>query len=278
MCCPTTTRTDLWSSGGDTDPVCSRSPILGPKPPPPPPSNTGNPGDPIAINFQPPTMAVPEGYIKDSGALFGDRGNGYRYGWSCDLEALGDYRDRDGASTRESSLVIPDRSQNCDTETWDIELPNGDYSVVIGYSDPSYNTAVDGCVLEDASAATGIGSDLHGDSDGSRQASEALVMAGVAVEHVTEVTVTDGSLTFDGEWGSADGRHCQSISYMLIQPAREIIMINFQPPTMIVPEGYLKDSGALFGDRGNGYSYGWSCDLEALGDYRDREDAQGSRS
>ena len=103
MCCPTTTRTDLWSSGGDTDPVCSRSPILGPKPPPPPPSNTGNPGDPIAINFQPPTMAVPEGYIKDSGALFGDRGNGYRYGWSCDLEALGDYRDRDGASTRASA-------------------------------------------------------------------------------------------------------------------------------------------------------------------------------
>ena len=215
-------------------------------------------------------MAVPAGYMKDSGALFGDRGNGYMYGWSCDLEALGDYRDRDGAHTRESSLIIPDRSQNCATETWNIELPNGDYSVVIGYSDPSYNTAVDGCVLEGASAATGVGSDLHGDGDGSRQASEALVMAGVPVEHVTDVTVTDGTLTFDGEWGSPDGRHCQSVSYMHIQPLANIIKINFQPPDMTVPDGYLKDSGGLYGIHTNGYSYGWSCDLETLGDYRDR--------
>ena len=72
-------------------------------------------------------MPVPAGYYKDSGALFGDRGNGYMYGWSCDLEALGDYRDRDNAHTRESSLIIPDRSQNCATETWNIEVPNGDY-------------------------------------------------------------------------------------------------------------------------------------------------------
>ena len=85
------------------------------------------PRDGIKINFQPPDMPVPVGYLKDSGALFGDRGNGYVYGWSCDLEALGDYRDRNDAHTRESSLIIPDRSQNCATETWNIEVPNGDY-------------------------------------------------------------------------------------------------------------------------------------------------------
>ena len=144
------------------------------------------------------------------------------------------------------------------------------FSVVIGYSDPSYNTAVDGCVLEGSSAATGVGSDLHGDGDSSRQASEALVMAGVPVEHVTDVVVTDGTLTFDGEWGSPDGRHCQSVSYMHIQPLADIIKINFQPPDMAVPDGFLKDSGGLYGLHTNGYSYGWSCDLEALGDYRDR--------
>ena len=143
-------------------------------------------------------------------------------------------------------------------------------SVVIGYSDPSYNTAVDGCVLEGSSAATGVGSDIHGDGDGSRQSSEALVMAGVPVEHVTDVVVTDGTLTFDGEWGSPDGRHCQSVSYMHIQPLAEIIKINFQPPDMAVPEGFLKDSGGLYSLHANGYSYGWSCDLETLGDYRDR--------
>ena len=105
----------------------------GARPPPAPaftqvrPSGGGLPREGIKINFQPPDMPVPAGYYKDSGALFGDRGNGYVYGWDCDLEALGDYRDRDNAHTRESSLIIPDRSQNCVTETWNIEVPNGDY-------------------------------------------------------------------------------------------------------------------------------------------------------
>lgn len=101
------------------------------RPPPAPPAVLGRPHrlprEGIKINFQPPDMRVPAGYYKDSGALFGDRGNGYVYGWSCDLEALGDYRDRDNAHTRESSLIIPDRGQNCATETWNIEVPNGDY-------------------------------------------------------------------------------------------------------------------------------------------------------
>jgi|EP01043_Picozoa_sp_COSAG02_P038249 hypothetical protein len=59
----------------------------------------------IFINFQPPTVAAPPGYLADSGALFGDRGNGLSYGWSCDFEAAGDYRDRGGTGTRESTLV-----------------------------------------------------------------------------------------------------------------------------------------------------------------------------
>ena len=51
----------------------------------------------------------------------------HRLGDVCDLEALGDYRDRNDTHTRESSLIIPDRSKNCATETWNIEVPNGDY-------------------------------------------------------------------------------------------------------------------------------------------------------
>jgi N-acetylneuraminic acid mutarotase len=33
--------------------------------------------------------------------------------------------------------------------------------------------------------------------------------------------------------------------------------VNFQPPGAAVPAGYLADAGAVFGDRGNGLSYGW---------------------
>ena len=37
--------------------------------------------------------------------------------------------------------------------------------------------------------------------------------------------------------------------------------INFQPSTTTLPTGYRADSGAAFGSRGNGYSYGWETTL-----------------
>jgi hypothetical protein len=39
---------------------------------------------------------------------------------------------------------------------------------------------------------------------------------------------------------------------------RNPIKINFQPASAPVPTGYLVDGGAVFGDRGNGQSYGWN--------------------
>lgn len=91
---------------------------------------SANPADPspqplpangLRINFQPPDMRpIPSGYVADSGAPFGRRASGFRYGWSCDLQSLGDYRDRNNAHTRYSSLVIPDRTSVCDSEMWGI--------------------------------------------------------------------------------------------------------------------------------------------------------------
>lgn len=36
------------------------------------------------------------------------------------------------------------------------------------------------------------------------------------------------------------------------------VNVNFQPAGAAVPAGYLADTGVVFADRGNGYSYGWS--------------------
>jgi glucose/arabinose dehydrogenase len=41
------------------------------------------------------------------------------------------------------------------------------------------------------------------------------------------------------------------------------IRINFQPASAPVPAGYLADGGAVFGNRGNGQSYGWNVDNSA---------------
>jgi hypothetical protein len=38
------------------------------------------------------------------------------------------------------------------------------------------------------------------------------------------------------------------------------VKINFQPAVVPVPAGYLVDSGQVFADRGNGFSYGWNQD------------------
>jgi hypothetical protein len=38
-----------------------------------------------------------------------------------------------------------------------------------------------------------------------------------------------------------------------------VIRINFQPAGSSVPSGYLVDSGAAFGSRGKGFSYGWNA-------------------
>lgn len=39
--------------------------------------------------------------------------------------------------------------------------------------------------------------------------------------------------------------------------------VNFQPAGVLPPAGWLADTGEAFGDRGNGFSYGWSADNTA---------------
>jgi hypothetical protein len=49
------------------------------------------------------------------------------------------------------------------------------------------------------------------------------------------------------------------------------VNINFQQTLDIIPEGYLPDVGEVFGDRGNGHSYGW--DLDNTANSRNRNNA-----
>jgi hypothetical protein len=41
------------------------------------------------------------------------------------------------------------------------------------------------------------------------------------------------------------------------------ISINFQTATSVTPDGYLPDVGTVYGDQGNGYTYGWDIDNTA---------------
>jgi hypothetical protein len=58
-------------------------------------------------------------------------------------------------------------------------------------------------------------------------------------------------------------------------PGGDVININFQPETMVPPAGYLADSGAAYGNRGNGWSYGWT---DTRWDTRPHMEAKGGNS
>ena len=138
-------------------------------------------------------MAVPAGYLKDSGEVFAVQGNGFSYGWGCDFTAGASNRYNQG--TRESSLVIPNREMtNCANNKWEIELPNGAYEVVVGYSDLQYPCHTSGCSLQGQSASVGT------------------LPAGHSKTKTMDVVVDDGKLALAGSYAN----QCTSFSFIHI--------------------------------------------------------------
>lgn len=107
----------------------------------------------VSVNFQPAKVPTPAGYVADSGAFYGDRGNGYSYGWSGGkLPAI----------TREQNAAKPSRNgpdTSYDTfalvyptgrgSQWQIAVPNGEYTVQVVTGSPIvfpalYRVEVDG--------------------------------------------------------------------------------------------------------------------------------------
>jgi hypothetical protein len=121
---PTATPTPTSTATPGSTPTATPTPTSGPV-------NTT-----IKVNFQPASSAVPAGYLVDSGSVYGNRGNGYTYGWN----AYNGYntRDRNASNSpdqRYDTLIYMQRSG---LYTWEIALPNGSYRVRLVAGDPSY--------------------------------------------------------------------------------------------------------------------------------------------
>lgn len=91
-------------------------------------------GDTYLVNFQLADAPVPTRYAADVGQVFGLRDNGWSYGWTSDHTNVS--RDRG---------VHPD--QRLDTlihfhqgQSWELQLPNGQYSVTVSIGDPSFGS------------------------------------------------------------------------------------------------------------------------------------------
>jgi hypothetical protein len=120
----------LWSSARTAKAIVPSARLGGGGDPPPPPPP---PGFPIKINFQLAGVAVPTGYLPDTGALFGPR-SGASYGWNKDHTDV----------TRDRDLEVDQRLDTlCHFHAggvWEIARPNGSYNVLVSIGDPQHES------------------------------------------------------------------------------------------------------------------------------------------
>jgi hypothetical protein len=145
----------------------------------------------VKINFQLDSAPVPAGYLKDGGAAYGNRGNGYTYGWNQDNSATA--RDRNAANSpdqRYDTLLHLQKSTNPNA-SWEIAVPNGSYKVRIVSGDPSYFDAVYKLNAEGVLAINGT------PTTGTRW-----------FDNTVTVTVNDGRLSVTNATGSSNNKIC----------------------------------------------------------------------
>jgi hypothetical protein len=146
----------------------------------------------IKINFQTSRSSTPAGFMGDGGSVYGNRGNGYDYGWNVD--------NQDGARERNSS-VSPDKPRDTLNHMqragtiWEIALPNGSYQVRVVAGDPGFIDSVYKIEVEGVLVVDGV------PNSSSRW-----------VEGTAQVRVSDGKLTIL----NAPGAQNNKINYVEI--------------------------------------------------------------
>ena len=143
----------------------------------------------LKVNFQPATAETPAGYVADGGAVYGDRGNGFRYGWNADNSAATRERNAPEAyDQRYDTLIHLQKPENPDA-VWELALPPGVYDVYAVGGDPA---ATDGFMQTTAEGQTV----LSGAPNAARR-----FIAGTA-----SVTVSDGRLTVRSGPGAVNNK------------------------------------------------------------------------
>ena len=133
---------------------------------------------------------MPAGYLKDDGAVYGARGNGYTYGWNV---VTPDTRDRNATNSpdqRYDTLNHMHKPANPNA-VWEIAVPNGTYTVRIISGDPSHFDSVFRVAAEGVLTVSGT------PTTSTRW-----------IEGTQTVTVTDGRLTVTNGAGAQNNKIC----------------------------------------------------------------------
>jgi len=186
----------------------------------PPPTFTG-----VKINFQPVGVQVPSGYLADTGAVFGSRGNGFSYGWNANNASTA--RDRNAPASPDQRYDTLQHMQLAANSNafWEIEVPNGSYLVTLVSGDPSYIDSVYKIQAENTLL-------LSGKPSATKRWFTASAVIGV----------TDGRLTLRNATGSSNNKIC----FVDISPAQiSLLSRAVDEPTELLPMVVEKMSGSL---------------------------------
>ncbi|MBD3317387.1 MAG: hypothetical protein GF344_16485 [Chitinivibrionales bacterium] len=117
----------------------------------------------------------PEGYLADYGEVYGDRGNGYSYGWDSDNKA---WTRNNNGRTVEKTFTHMSALENGETVSfvWEIALSNGDYKVRITAGD--LNNYFQNTIMAEGVLVT-----------------DSTIMQRKVLTDSANVTVSDGKLT-----------------------------------------------------------------------------------
>ncbi|HWE02791.1 MAG TPA: carbohydrate-binding protein [Tepidisphaeraceae bacterium] len=133
------------------------------------------------ISFEPANAPVPTGYLADTGMDYGDRGNGFTYGWNgthaAQVVARHPKKPSDGMDNLEDTFAAMHPKGNA--SQWQIAVPDGNYQISITAGDPSQSSGEYAIDVNGAAFLTGK-------------------VKGRAARWITasnEVAVTDGLLT-----------------------------------------------------------------------------------
>jgi hypothetical protein len=142
----------------------------------------------VRINFEPPGVPVPAGFLADTGTVFGDRGNGLQYGWNADNGRNARLRHRHGRGLPFNTFQRMQTPSNPHA-VWEIAVPDGTYRVRIVAGDPSAVNSVYKIKAEGVLAINGVPTPDHRWFD-----------------HTVRVSVIDGRLTIRSARGARNNK------------------------------------------------------------------------
>ncbi|MFH1377774.1 MAG: PKD domain-containing protein, partial [Planctomycetota bacterium] len=152
---------------------------------------------PASVNNQAGAIPVPDTYLIDVGDIFSTaRG----YGWTANL--TGQTRDRDSTTDQRRDTLI-----HCQTATWEIVVPNGEYNVDVYGGDAGWPDGTYSCNVEGVAVFTNVVANASN-----------KFFEGSAL-----VSVSDGRLSLDDTGSLSDLK----LNYIVITPA-----INNLPPSV----------------------------------------------